>query len=119
MFHDPLSKAISSDDAKEVIAILKEHVKLVEKEFKLDKRVYRDVIYYLALLKDVKIFSKRLRLARRGHPDYHEAMALDGLKNRLEDASKEFWAPMPPNPELWIQDNNRTNLETIGISQST
>jgi hypothetical protein len=35
--------------------------------------------------------------------------------DRLNEASLNFWAPMPSGLELWVYDNKKENLEKIGL----
>ena len=35
--------------------------------------------------------------------------------DRLDEASREFWKPMPSGVELWLHDNTRENLRRMGI----
>lgn len=35
--------------------------------------------------------------------------------DRLEEASREFWALMPPELEMWTWDNSKTNLDRIEL----
>jgi aryl-alcohol dehydrogenase-like predicted oxidoreductase len=39
--------------------------------------------------------------------------------DRLDRASREFWAPMPPELELWIPDSRRLDIERLGIAWRT
>jgi len=39
--------------------------------------------------------------------------------SRLEEASLEFWKPMPPQLELWLHDNSKQTLEKLGVDSSS